>query len=294
MRLLLASILACVFASAAFAADATAPTDPLVALDAAKMTLADGKLEDARTQLAQVPAAAPNERYIDEEVSFQRMLLEAAFLDATNFLYAELGRMKLQNGGYAKWIWTQRDMYADGLAAEVRRYMQLTAGGNYLSFVRFRLPVVTDKHIQDVELYSDRQVLAAAAKNWDEGSEGLGKGLILVQARVAMALAAAAFYDMEQGGNVSVVSKRLAAGVPVYPWQVLDWIAETCKRLEGAGNGLGQLYKGADAKLVTVLAQYPNPALTKRVELRAAPPKVEKPAAKPPAKKKSTKKRRRR
>ncbi|MDQ3023081.1 MAG: hypothetical protein M3R04_01655 [bacterium] len=266
-------------------AEEAAPVDPFVALDAAKMKLADGKLEDAREKLAQIPLGGA-EAYIDEEVAFQRMLIDAAFLDATNFLYSELGRMKLQNGGYARWLWGQRDGYANSLAAEVRRYMQLTDDGYHLTFVRFRLPEVSEKHIQDVELYSDRMVLGAAAKNWDEGSEGLGKGLIAVQARVAVALSAASFYDMPKGGTVSVVAKRLSAGVPLYSAQTLDWIAETTHRLEDAGNGLNQLYKGADTRLAAMLVEHPNPQLVKRIEQRAAPPKVEaKPAAKKPTKK---------
>src|SRR4051812_48788212 len=92
-----------------------ASPDPFVAPDSAKMTLADGKLEDAREKLAQIPAGQA-EGYIDEEVALQRMLLEAAFLDAANFLWNELGKMKLGNGGYAKWLWGERDKYANSLA----------------------------------------------------------------------------------------------------------------------------------------------------------------------------------
>src|SRR5438105_977152 len=102
----------------AHAAEDPAPVDPFVALDSAKMTLEEGKLEDARKELAQIPADQA-EPYVNEEVVFQRMLLEAAFLDAANFLWNELGRMKLGNGGYAKWLWGERDKYANSLASEV-------------------------------------------------------------------------------------------------------------------------------------------------------------------------------
>ena len=48
------------------------PADPFVALDAAKTTLAEGKLEDARKELAQIPTDEA-EAYVNEEVVFQRM-----------------------------------------------------------------------------------------------------------------------------------------------------------------------------------------------------------------------------
>jgi hypothetical protein len=272
LRAALAAIIL-LFPLAAFADDLTPPVDPFVALDAAKTTLADGKLEDARSELAQIPTDAA-EPYVNEEVVFQRMLLEAAFLDASNFLWSELGRMKLGNGAYAKWLYGERDKYADSLAQEVRGYLQLTEGGYTLTFVRFRLPEVTDQHVADVELYSDHQVLTAAAQNWDDGRDGLGRGLILAQARVAVALSAASFYDMPNSGNLQQVTGRLAAGVPIYPAVTMDWIAETCHRLEGAGNGLGGLYKAADTRLAAMLAQHPSAQLAARLSARAAPLKA--------------------
>jgi hypothetical protein len=264
----------------------------MVALDGAKMTLGDGKLEDARKQLASIPAGGA-EAYVDEEVALQRMLLDAAFLDAANFLWNELGKMKLGKSAYAAWLWGERDKYADSLASEMRSYLQLTDKGYQLTFVRFRLPEVTDQHVADVELYSDHQVLTAAAQNWDDGRDGLGRGLILAQARVAVLLSAASFYDMPKSGNLQVVEARLRAGVPIYPAVTMDWIAETCHRLEGAGNGLGQLGKGADARLATMLAAHANPQLSERMAVRAAPPKKAEPAAskKQPVKKKSSKRR---
>jgi hypothetical protein len=101
---------------------------------------------------------------------------------------------------------------------------------------------------------------------------------------------------MPAGGNVSVVTRRLAAGVPIYPALAMDWIAETSHRLEGAGNGLKQIAQGADARLAAMLAEHPNPQLTKRIADRAAPPKKAAPAAseKKPAMKSGKKRRRRR
>jgi hypothetical protein len=256
------------------------------------MKLGDGKLEDARKSLGAIPAGTA-EAYIDEEVALQRVLLDAAFLDAANFLWLELGKMKLGESAYAKWLWGERDKFASNLANELRAYMQLTDDGYQLTFVRFRLPVVTDQHVADVELYSDRQVLGAAAENWDAGRDGLGRGLILAQARVAVLLSAANFYDLPQSGNLQVVERRLTAGVPIYPAVTMDWIAETCKRLEGAGNGLGQIGKAADARLGELLAAAPNAQLKQRMAERAAPPKKAAPATskKQPAKKKPAKRR---
>ena len=295
MKLLSLLPLAALLLSVAYAADTPTPTDPMVALDSAKLTLGEGKLEDARKQLASIQTGAA-EAYVDEEIAFQRMLLDAAFLDAANFLWNELGKMKLGDGNYAKWLWGERDKYADSLASEVRSYLGLTDKGYQLTFVRFRLPEVTDQHVADVELYSDRQVLTAAAQNWDDGRDGLGRGLILAQARVAVLLSAASFYDMPKSGNLQVVEARLRAGVPIYPAVTMDWIAETCHRLEGAGNGLGQLGKGAYARLATLLTEHANPQLSARMATRAAPPKKVEAAAskKQPAKKPAKKRKGRR
>jgi hypothetical protein len=280
------------------AQDPPPPADPFVALDDAKLTLGAGRLEDARKLLTQIPAGQA-EPYVDEEVVLQRMLLNAAFLDATNYVYLELGKLKLPGKGYEAWLRQERDAYASALATDVRSYMQLTEPGYDLSFARFRLPLVTDDHLQDVQLYTDRQVLTAAAQNWDDGREGLGKGVILAQARVAVALGAAVFYDMPRASaSVAGVSRRLAAGVPLYPAVTMDWIAETCFRLKGAGNGLEQLSKGADARLQTLLAGRTGDPLHARMQARLNPPKpavVEtKPKAAPTKKKGKGKRRKRR
>jgi len=279
------SLLLTLYMSGAAHADTTVcPTDPFVALDAAKSTLQEGHLEDARSELAAIPLGGA-EKYIDEEVLLQRMLLDAAFLDAANFLYDELGTMKLGSGAYAKWLWGQRDQFAATLSGDMRDYLARTAGGYALGFVRFRLPEVTDQHIEDVALYSDKQVLSAAAQNWDEGRQGLGQGLILAQARVAVVLSAAGFYDMNTPGNLQQVAARLTAGVPVYPAQTMDWIAETCHRLAPAGHDLKALGQQADTRLAYMLVSKPSAQFAARMQARAAQPKAAAAADKQPVKK---------
>lgn len=246
--------------------------DPLVALDTAKHVLGDGRLEEAQRQFAQIHGT-PAEPYIDEEVALQRMLLDGAFLDATHQLISQLYRMEQGQGRYSAWLHMKRDEYAGNFASHARRYLELTQGGAHLTFVRFRLPHVSVEHLNDVVLYGDPQVLAAATKNWDEGREGLGKGLILAQARVAVALNAATFYDMHEGKTtIADVSRRLMSGVPLSHLQVLDWIADTGLRLKAAGNGLEQLSRGVDDRLLTLSATIPAPHLVQRANERRNPP----------------------
>jgi hypothetical protein len=276
-------------------------TDPMVQLDSAKMTLADGKLSDAQEQFAAITTAGA-EDYVVEEVVFQRMILSAAFLNATQFLLDELGRHKRGESTYAAWLAGQRDAHSADYQANVQQFLALTAGGMSLEFVRFRLPKVSEAHLQDVILYSDPEVLAAATTNWDEGREGLGKGLIMAQARVAVTLAAAQYYDLPlASASIAGVSRRLSAGVPLEPEIVLDWVADTSLRLAPGSPPLKALSQEADRRLAALIAGHPGSGWDKRIELRrngppkavaAAPKEETKPPAAPKKKKSKNRKRR--
>jgi hypothetical protein len=247
-------------------------SDPLVQLDSAKLTLADGKLSDAQEQLAAIDAAAA-EAWVAEEVAFQRMLLSAAFLNATQFLIDELGRTHKGETAYAKWLGGERDGHSAEFQRFVQEFLDLTAGGMSLQFIRFRLPRVSEAHLQDVMLYSDPEVLAAATTNWDEGRQGLGKGLIMAQARVAVTLAAAQYYDMPNASaTIEGVGRRLTAGVPIDPPLVLDWIAETSWRLSAGSPALRALATEADRRLAEQVASYPGAGWQQRIQARKATP----------------------
>jgi len=218
--------------AAAHAADTPAAgTDPYVLLDAAKLKLGEGRLAKARELLAAIPLAAAEE-YVDEEILFQQLLINSAYLKATNYLLSELGRDELAESAYGRWLESERDDYAAGFARLAQQYLDRTAGGPQLDFVRFRLPLVTAEHINDLELYSDIEILSPAVTNWDDGREGLGKGLIAGQARVALVLAAARFYDLPDAAtSLEQVRLRLLSGVPLDYGEVLAWIAEEAEQL---------------------------------------------------------------
>jgi len=200
--------------------------DPYVLLDAAKLKLGEGRLAKARELLAEIPLAGA-EGYVDEEILFQQLLINSAYLKATNYLLSELGRDDLGNSAYARWLAGERDGYAATFARLARQYLADTAGGPRLDFVRFRLPLVTAEHINDLELYSDPEILGPAVTNWDDGREGLGKGLIAGQARVALVLSAARYYDLpDAAGSLEQVRQRLDSGVPLDYALVLEWISE--------------------------------------------------------------------
>ncbi|MCC7477877.1 hypothetical protein IT575_05405 [bacterium] len=271
-------------AQAADGDPSVASTDPYVLLDAAKLALADSKLEKAGRLLEAIPLNR-SQAYVDEEVIFQRLLLEGAFLSSTTFLLETLARQELGQGKYAQWLAAERQAHAARFDALALDYLKRTEGGYSLSFVRFRLPEVNEEHLRDVELYSDPQVLLAAARNWEEGRDGLGRGLVLSQARVAVVLAAAVHYDLGQASATIIgASRRLAAGVPLRPAQTLDWIAETSQRNARTGDRLGELALACDLRLLALPAQQLPAELKKRAELRRNPPPPPPPPAEPKAK----------
>ena len=132
------------------------------------------------------------------------------------------------------------------------RYLELTTAGPQLEFVRFRLPLVTTEHLTDLELYTDPEILGPAVRNWDDGREGLGKGLIAGQARVALVLAAVRHYDRESASpSLEAASERLRGGVPLsYPVMV-DWLAETAAAVPES-PALAALAEDADDRLLSV------------------------------------------
>jgi hypothetical protein len=244
--------------ASATAADEGAPaadSDPYVLLDAAKLKLGEGRLAKARELLAAIPLQAAEE-YVDEEVLFQQLLINSAYLKATGYLLSELERDELAESAYARWLRGERDGYAATFARLAQQYLERTGGGPRLDFVRFRLPVVTAEHINDLELYSDVEILGPAVTNWDDGREGLGKGLIAGQARVALVLAAARYYDLPDAArSLEQVRQRLLSGVPLDYGEVLAWIAE-----EAAGQPADAALSAAGAAARQRLMQLDNPA----------------------------------
>lgn len=245
--------------------------DPYVLLDEAKLMLGKGKLDRAAQMLGAIPLDNA-ESFVAEEVLYERMLVCSAFLTATQTLHGALVQQKLDGGGYAKWLKDEQAKYAADFAALARDYLARTANGATLDFVRFRLPVVSDEYLQDVMLYTDPMVLSAAVTNWDDGRQGLGKGLIGSQARVALVLAAAVNYDLPQAkSTVEQVAQRLRTGVPIAQAQLLDWLADTAQRYSLPGDGLAGVTAEADARLAQVLAAKPDAALSLRLEQREHP-----------------------
>lgn len=206
-------------------------TDPYVLLDAAKLKLAEGRLARAREMLAEIPLGAA-EDCVSEEIVFQQLLVNSAYLIATHYLFTELQHGGHGDSAYAGWLESERDGYAASFAKLGRQFLDSTAAEPRLDFVRFRLPVVTAEHLNDLELYSDPEILSPAVTNWDDGREGLGKGLIAGQARVALVLAAARYYDLpEAAPSLEQVRLRLTSGVPLDYAEVLAWIAEEAARV---------------------------------------------------------------
>jgi hypothetical protein len=240
-------LLAC-WLAAAHAADA------MVELDAAKLKLADGKLGRAKTMLSEIdPAGA--EDYVAEELLYHRLLLAAAYLSATHYLLRELERQDYTDRDYYKWLTRQRGDYVAEFEHHASNYLELTADGSQLAFVRFRLPAVTDEYLQDTGLYSDAQVLNAAINNWEDGREGLGKGIIASQVRVAFVLFVAVHYDLPQASDsLEEVAERLRAGVPIDELAVLNWLSGTIHELTGKSEGLYGLAQRADERIIEATA----------------------------------------
>lgn len=242
--------------------------DPYVLLDEAKLVLGRGKLDRAQRMLSEIPLEGA-EMFVAEEVVYERLLVCSAFLTATQTLHNALVQQNYGEGGYAKWLLDEQSKHAANFAVLARDYLTRTAGGSQLDFVRFRLPVVSDEYLQDVMLYTDPMVLSAAVTNWEDGREGLGKGLIGSQARVALVLAAAVHYDLPTASStVEQVAQRLRTGVPIDQQLVLDWIADTALRYSVPGDGLAAVTQEADVRLAELLTHKPQDSLQQRITER--------------------------
>ena len=235
------------------AAETSGADDPYVLLDAAKLKLGDGRLTKAREMLAEIPLEN-TQAYVTEEIILQRLLINGAYLKATHYLLTQLERFELGDSAYAQWLADERETYASAFTMLAQRYLDSTAGGPRMDFVRFNLPLVTIDHLNDLELYSDPEILGPAVTNWDDGRQGLGKGLIAGQARVALVLSAARYYDMpEAAASLEQVSRRLESGVPLDYAVVLEWLAEEAAQAPDVAS-LGTIRDEASARLVALQA----------------------------------------
>jgi hypothetical protein len=230
--------------------------DAFVLLDAAKTALGAGKLHGAEDLLAAIDLSGA-EPYVVQEVLFQRLLLAGSFLTATGTVIRDAERARYGQSTYHQWLLGERAKYAAQFTALASQYLEETGRGMACDFVRFRLPHITAEHLQDTVLYADPQVLRAAVENWDKGKLGLGKGLIGTQARVALVLGAAAFYDLPQASlSIEAVTARLQAGVPLLAGPVLDWIAQTAADQASLEDvALRNVQQAADGRLAPLAAQ---------------------------------------
>lgn len=231
------------------------PVDPYVLLDAAKMQVGDGKLERGLKMLREIPCDS-GEAPVDQEILYQQMLLSAAFLGSTHFLLDEVYAMDYGDSAYAEWLSGKRDAYAREFQGYCETYLEKTAAGSSLEFIRFRLPKVTDDYLLDAELYSDSQVLEAAIENWEDEREGLGRGVIIAQARVALVMSAAVHYDLpEPSLTLEGVAGRLRVGVPIDEVALLSWIASTAIAYSPSGGALREIARVADGRVLELTGQ---------------------------------------
>ena len=235
-------------------------SDPLVALDYAKQRLADGRIGDALELFAALPPAPADEPYIAEEALLQQLLCEYALLTAAHSLLEVVRSAGEGDSAYAAWLAAERMQHTEALKRFTRSYLAATAEGAQLDFVRFALPRVTEEHLQDTELYSDVAIVGAAVTNWADGREGLGRGLIGTQSRVALVLAAAVHSDLPQAAaGLAQIEERLAAGVPLRQEVLLPWLAQSCRQFAGPGDGLAELAAQVTARLDELGLQPPPP-----------------------------------
>lgn len=242
--------------------------DPYVMLDEAKLAIGDGKLRRASGMLAVIqPDGA--EDFVVEELLFQRLLLAGAFLNSAGSVLKDAQNAGYADSAYAAWLHTEGGRYARDYTALAEQYFAATSEGLDCDFVRFRLPRVTADHLSDAVLYSDPQVLRAAVQNWDQDKQGLGKGLIGTQARVALVLDAATFFDMPTGAaTLEGVSRRLRNGVPLDERMVYDWLAQTAWDQQAVGGAeLRRVQQSADARLAGLL-KTPGSVLRQRYDKR--------------------------
>lgn len=244
-------------------------TDPLVLLEQAKLTMADGKLSKAQEELAAIPLEDV-EPYVVQEVLFQQLLLSAAMLRATDFLLRELVNDELFETGFADYLVGERGSQAATFEQSALRFIELSESDSQLEFVRFRLPFVTVEHLRDVDLYSDVEMLTTAVNSWDKDQQRLGKGLINAQARVALVLVCARYYDLEEASaTIEAVSRRLLEGVPVDAMDTVGWIAEFAYEVANPADDLEALSLLASASLERRLSgDLPEPPA--KIEIKPA------------------------
>jgi hypothetical protein len=269
--------------------------DPYVLLDEAKTQVGDGKLHRAEELLAAIPTGMAAEKYVDEEILLQRLLLCGAFMRAAGAVLHDASNAKYASSTYSTWLRAEHARYAKEFADLASEYLAETADGLECDFIRFRLPRVTAEHLKDIALYADPQVLRAAVENWDQDKQGLGKGLIATQARVALVLEAAAFYDLSvASATIEGVSGRLRNGVPLTQPVLLDWLAQAAvNEGEAVKATLEPIRTIADGRLKPLLAS--DPVLTERYNRRnglVVAAKETPPAAKLKPKGRSNKRRR--
>jgi hypothetical protein len=247
---------------------AASAADPMVQLDDAKLALAAGRIAKARELLGQISTVGA-EDYVAEEVLYHQLTLSAAYLSATHYLLREMERQDWAQTSYYQWLKAEREGYLREFARHSEDYLTRTAGGSHLPFVRFRIPLVSDEYLQDTGLYSDAQVLSAAVSNWDDGREGLGRGIIGSQVRIAFVLAIAIHYDLpEASANLEEVAQRLRAGVPINELVVLDWLSATIHQLTTADDGLFSLADTADERIIEATRDHPTHHLYKQAQAR--------------------------
>lgn len=270
--------------------EATDSGDPFVLLDAAKVQIGNGQLVKAAEMLAAIPLTRA-EPYVAQEILFQRMLLASAALNASGSLQHDLASRGFGGSTYAAWVKAQHTQFAQQFAALALLYLGQTQHGLACDFIRFRLPVVTAEHLKDLEMYADPQVLKAAVDNWNDDKQGLGMGLIATQERVAVVLAAAPFYDLQEASlTIEGVAGRLHAGVPLDEQTVLDWLAQTAAQAQAGEDELGSVQRQADARLQPLLAVRDNSLLRSRYNKRNGLEVVPAPEPQKPAKGKSKRK----
>lgn len=246
-------------------------SDPFVMLDEAKIQIGEGKVRRAAAML-EVIEADPADPYATEELQIQRLLLAGALLNAAGAVLKDAEAANYSDSKYSSWLRGEVERYAAGYSRLGQAYLNSLADGQDCDFIRFRLPRVTADHLSDAVLYSDPQVLRAAVQNWDEGKTGLGKGLIGTQARVALVLGAAAFYDLTQSAaTIEGVSARLQNGVPLDKAVLLDWLAQTAAdQADTAGQPLRSFQRAVDAQLGGLLQ--PGSLLRQRYDKRNGQP----------------------
>ena len=224
--------------------------DPFVLLDQAKLAIGAGDLQKGADQLAAIPLGVA-EPYVDEEVVLQQLLLQGARLTAAASIADELKRGDgLAATPYAKWLADEAAAAGTDFAKLATDYLNRTAGGAKLTFVRFRLPRVSDEYLKDAQLLCDPAVLHAAAENWAEGRDLLGRGLVTAQARLALVIAAAVHYDLPYPSpTLEQAAERLRSGVPLKPGSVEQWITETAERYGAHDAALQECARQARARL---------------------------------------------